>query len=946
MEQGTLFIKLSSAEGAYPVPGSIVISQTENGVRVFEQSIEAGADGLAPVVTLNTPDRSISLDPQSTQLPYAAYDVEVSAAQYAPVLIEGVQVYSGVEAYLPINMVPIFSSADLSPDAFTSDTRSLSGASSQQMLHYTIPQPALTAASSSGPQPRGVCSSQPFVLDQVFIPEYITVHLGKPQSYNANETVSFPYYIKNVCSSEIYPTWPENALRANIYAQISLALNRIFTEWYPSKGYSFNITNSTQYDQYYVSGRNIFTNISRLVDEIFNTYLRRMGDFAPYYAEYCNGTTVTCSGMSQWGTVSLANQGLTPIQILRRYYGNNFELVTTTDIRSIPSSYPGTPLRIGSTGNSVRIMQRQLNRIRKNYPNLPLLSLDGVFGADTENAVKIFQRQFNLSADGVVGKKTWYKISYIYVSVKKLAELVSESEPYPDNSGNSSGSGTGTLREGATGSEVASVQYYLSYLARTFYPSIPNITPDGIFGADTTSAVRAFQRTFGLSVDGIVGPATWAALEKQFEIAYDDNNPNSYFGAYPGLVLREGSRGLRVQQMQFYLLSVHYSYSSIPRIRADGIYGPNTTAAVRAFQRTFGLSADGAVGLITWTELYSIYSQQNARILNYDEIPAYPNRILSNGSVGRSVLGVQTYLNIISRKYGSISPSTRSGLYRSRTTSSVRLFQREFSLPETGRVDAPTWARIYSEYQKTLAGETQQARFIDVSYPGCPVELGTTNIFVSIALYYYNMIAAFDSLLRPVPITETFDLEDRAAIQEFQRTRGIPTTGTIDAETWDVLYSQYYAVYRILFPDFTVSGRVAAPYQTLYPGSSGIAVEQLQVMLNTLSAYYCDVMPEDVSGIYTETTESNVFILQQALGLEPTGETDPRTWQAISAVYDSITHARCGGSEAQGDLYTVQYPCRTIDMINGITRMITCPQETVCTQPQDAGDSACFTDCL
>lgn len=214
-------------------------------------------------------------------------------------------------------------------------------------------------------------------------------------------------------------SWPENALRANIYAQISLALNRIYTEWYPSKGYSFNITNSTQYDQYYVSGRNIFSNISRIVDEIFNTYLRRVGDFAPYYAEYCNGTTVTCRGLSQWGTVSLAQSGLSPIQILRRYYGSNFELVTTNDVRSIPSSYPGTPLRVGSTGSAVRTIQRQLNRIAKNYPSIGQQTVDGIFGQATAAAVRTFQRIFDLTQDGVVGKATWYKISYVYCTKRR-----------------------------------------------------------------------------------------------------------------------------------------------------------------------------------------------------------------------------------------------------------------------------------------------------------------------------------------------------------------------------------------------------------------------------------------------------------------------------------------------------------------------------------------------
>jgi len=301
MEQGTLFVKLESAREALPVQGRVVISQTVNGVRVLEIELVTDEDGLTQPVTLDAPDRSISLDPASTQQAWAAYDVEAYADGYSDILLEGVQVYSGVEAYAPISMLPIFSSQAVSPTAVTADTGSTSRKAQQDILHTTIPAPAIRGGSASGPAPLSTCATQPLVLQSVFIPQYITVHLGKPQNSAANETVSFPYYIKNVCSSEIYPTWPENAIRANIYAQISLALNRVYTEWYPSKGYNFNITNSTQYDQYYVSGRNIFTNISRIVDDIFNTYLRRVGDFAPYYAEYCNGTTVTCKGMSQWG---------------------------------------------------------------------------------------------------------------------------------------------------------------------------------------------------------------------------------------------------------------------------------------------------------------------------------------------------------------------------------------------------------------------------------------------------------------------------------------------------------------------------------------------------------------------------------------------------------------------------------------------------------------------
>ena len=914
MEQGTLFVKLESAREALPVQGRVVISQTVNGVRVLEIELVTDEDGLTQPVTLDAPDRSISLDPASTQQAWAAYDVEAYADGYSDILLEGVQVYSGVEAYAPISMLPIFSSQAVSPTAVTADTGSTSREAQQDILHTTIPAPAIRGGSASGPAPLSTCATQPLVLQSVFIPQYITVHLGKPQNSAANETVSFPYYIKNVCSSEIYPTWPENAIRANIYAQISLALNRVYTEWYPSKGYNFNITNSTQYDQYYVSGRNIFTNISRIVDDIFNTYLRRVGDFAPYYAEYCNGTTVTCKGMSQWGTVSLAESGLSPIQILRRYYGNNFELVTTNDIRAIPSSYPGTPLRLGSTGNNVSIIQRQLNRIAKNYPAIGQQSVDGVFGATTQSAVRTFQKIFNLTQDGVVGKSTWYKISYIYVAVKKLAELGSESEPYPGGSGDAPGSGTGSIQQGAVGAQVAAVQYYLSYLAQTFYPTIPNIVPDGIFGAQTRSAVIAFQNTFGLTADGIVGPATWAALEKQFETAYDDNNPGSYFGAYPGVVLREGNRGLRVQQMQFYLLYLHYSYSSIPKINADGIFGPATTAAVRAFQAKFGLTQDGVVGLATWTELYSIYSQKNALVLSDEQVPAYPGFVLRRGSQGQAVLGVQTYLNVISRKYASVTPLTRDGNFDSRTEVSVRAFQRQFKLTITGWVDEPTRNRIYSEYKNTLLSEHLECRFIDVPYPGEPVEVGQTNIFVRTALYYYNLIAAFDLLLEPTDINDTFTLEDSLAIEEFQRTRGLTVTGVIDEDTWTLLYYQYVAAYQDVFPNCAAQGSVPQPSQTLVPGSRGVAVEQLQIWINALSAYYCDLVPQDVTGIYDEATESNVFILQTLLDLPLTGEVDQTTWNLIQEAYEEALAENNNGEEAYGDLLDVTYINRTISM--------------------------------
>ena len=239
------------------------------------------------------------------------------------------------------------------------------------------------------------------------IPTTITVHLGAPSQNAPNVTVPFLDYVKNVASSEIYPTWPENAIRANMYAQISFALNRIFTEYYRSRGYDFDITNSTAYDQYFVNGRTVFDNISRIADDIFDSYVVKGEGIEPYFTQYCNGTTVTCDGLSQWGTVPLAEDGFLPYQILQYYYGDDVSIKQNVPIDDLPASYPGIPLRLGSVGNDVKNIQLRLNRISRNYPAIPkIYPTDGIFAVETEDAVKEFQRIFNLTPDGIVGRST------------------------------------------------------------------------------------------------------------------------------------------------------------------------------------------------------------------------------------------------------------------------------------------------------------------------------------------------------------------------------------------------------------------------------------------------------------------------------------------------------------------------------------------------------------
>lgn len=344
-----------------------------------------------------------------------------------------------------------------------------------------------------------------------YVPQRITVHLGTPNSDAQNVTVSFSDYVKNVASSEIYPTWDESALRANILAITSFALNRVYTEFYRSRGYDYDITNSTAFDQYFVNGRSFFDNVSRIVDELFDDYLRRPGFVEPLAAKFCNGTTVTCEGLSQWGSQNLAQQGYTSTEILDSYYGD-VEIVTNAPIQGITTSYPGTPLRRGTTGPSVVTVQASLNRIAQSYPAIPKIPVvDGIFGSRTEAAVRKFQEIFNLSPDGIVGPATWYALVRIYVAVTRLAELRSQGQRFYANSWAT----TDPIEQGDTGIKVEHLQYMLSVLS-AYIPEIPPVNIDGIFGNATRAAVIAAQRRFGLPQTGIVDFQTWDEIYDQF----------------------------------------------------------------------------------------------------------------------------------------------------------------------------------------------------------------------------------------------------------------------------------------------------------------------------------------------------------------------------------------------------------------------------------------------
>lgn len=344
-----------------------------------------------------------------------------------------------------------------------------------------------------------------------YVPQQITVHLGSPSSSAQNVTLPFVDYVKNVASSEIYPTWDESALRANIAAIVSFALNRVYTEFYRSRGYDFDITSSTAFDQAFVNGRSYFDSVSRLADELFNDYLRRPGFVEPLAAKFCNGTTVTCQGLSQWGSQNLAEQGFNSQQILENYYGD-IETVINAPVRDLISSYPGTPLRRGSTGPEVVTIQVALNRIAQNYPAIPKIpAIDGIFGPRTEATVRKFQEVFGLNVDGIVGPATWYAIVRLYTAVTSLAELQSQGQRYYAINWNPPQS----LRLGSTGEKVRLLQYMLSVLSN-FIPEIPSVAVDGIYGNATRAAVLAAQRRFRLPETGSVDAEVWNEIYDQY----------------------------------------------------------------------------------------------------------------------------------------------------------------------------------------------------------------------------------------------------------------------------------------------------------------------------------------------------------------------------------------------------------------------------------------------
>ena len=864
---GRLQFRSYTASEAYPVPDVQVTVTFSDGTQT---QLSTGSTALSEAISVACPPKALSLEPESTILPYATCNIHAEKEGYLPVDVKGAQIFDTITSVQPLDMIPAVDQNGLR-------------LVSEPLEDTNIPVHKLFGGGpSSGQGPITACRAR--ILSTPVIPNKITVHLGKPAASAQNVTVSFRDYIKNVASSEVYPTWPEQALRANIHAQISLALNRVFTEWYKSKGYNFQITNSTSYDQYYVHGRDIFEPMDRITDDIFNTYVRRPGTIDPYYTEYCDGKTVTCKGMKQWGTVTLAESGKSALEILKYYYGNNLEIVRTNNIADIPESYPGTPLRIGSTGEAVRTIQRQLNRIAKDYPSFGTLEVDGVYGQSTADVVKKFQKQFGLTQDGVVGHSTWYQISYIYVAVKKLAQLTSEGEQ--PTGGLVSGTFPGTLRLGSSGDTVEQVQFWLNTVA-DYVPSIPKVNVDGIFGPATQTAVRAFQTHYSLTVDGIVGRVTWDTLYNEYQSIQADIAPPGVTqpGQYPGTPLRVGSRGNEVKQMQFYLRIIARSNRNIPSINADGIFGSATEAAVRAFQNGYGLNVDGVVGPLTWNKIYEVYTDLINGLLTADQRPGvYPGTPLRLGSTGRAVKEIQYYLYLLSAYFPEIPQIAYDGIFGAATEKAVRAYQQLFGLTVDGIVGRATWDSIYQRFTTLRNVDGPMLNLRVLAYPGYDLKEGSQGEIVKFVQFMLAFIGVFyDGILPIDSLTDVYGPETAASVRSFQREFNLPQTGVMDETTWNTMV----IIYLSLAADPTGVDRPVGEYPgyVLAFGSAGSAVLELQQFMNEIASRFCAGWFVPESGIVDETTYNAIKEFQKGFGLPVTGLVDRLTWDTIYDYY-------------------------------------------------------------
>ncbi|MDR1560088.1 MAG: peptidoglycan-binding protein [Clostridiales bacterium] len=782
MAIGYLRVTLRLGGDALPALGVTVLIQDQNNNPLY--NLLTNRDGNTEYVPLEISPTEIA----GVSHNISFFKVEIPASQlYGSVYISNVEVYAGLSSTLPIEMRPLIKNASPSENTQIMDVPREHGADYR-----------------GAPEANSTPLTELYGLtNTVKIPDYITVHLGYYTSSAQNIRIPYKDYLKNVASSEIYADWLPAALYANIYCQITYTLNRLYTVWYRSQGYAFDITSSTQTDQKYTVGKAIPDNISRIVDEIFNVYLRRAGRNEPFFSAYCDGKNTLCqNGLWQWGSEDLAEKGYSTMQILRYYYPADVELAESNVFTSTTETYPGYVLKQGMSGENVKLMQDYLNRISGNYWLPKLSNPNGVFDAETTSAVKAFQSEFNLTSDGIIGKATWYKITYIYAAVKRLAESESEGErigiattPPTVTIGPSSDYNQITVRQ-----YIAEIQYILNYLAQ-FYNTLPTVIEDSRYTQTTQDAVKAFQSMFNLPVTGTVNAATWQKLYQVYWSVYHETPqeppevppettptpPSGTYPEYPGYLLRIGASGENVLIMQEYLRALSQRYTSIPAITPDGQFGTATQNAVIAFQRLFGLSADGIIGRDTWSRIVYEYNNQPS-LPETPSNPVYPGYLIAVGSQGQYVTLMQTYLNAISQAYPSIPSLTPDGKFGPATQNAVIEFQRLFGLSADGIIGQGTWNKIIEIYNGLSSGTSPGPSNPSYpAYPGYLLKVGSSGENVHLIQNYLNTVSTRYPDIPKVTADGIFGSGTANAVKAFQRLFGLTADGIVGKSTWDSL---------------------------------------------------------------------------------------------------------------------------------------------------------------
>jgi len=797
---GTLKVQLYVGDFAFHGEKMTVLIKKDGKVI---HTLEANENGSTGNVTLECPD--IDADVSAGPSLFRTYDVVVPAANgFMKSSIYGVQIFDGIPSILNIHLdpyvesgpqeqeiyIPLEHGVDIDRDNGLMDNASMNNRPMPEDMESVETMEIIPPADP--PTPRNVP-----LANEVVVPEFITVHLGSPNNTNARQVrVPFRDYVVNVCCSEIYPTWERAAIEANVHAQVSFALNRLFTHWYRSRGRNFDITSDYNFDQVFIYGRNIFQNVALIVDGIFNQFVRRPGRIEPFLTSYCNGSPYTtwsrCAGMSQHGSQILARRGFTPIQILRYYYPQDINIVQSTNFGPRnPGAYPGAALREGSSGINVRRMQLYLNRISGNWWIPAIRNPNGFFGADTRETVMAFQRLFNLSPDGVIGPVTWYEITRVYVAARRMAELDSEGQRYSIGSNPP----TVVLRLGARGEAVVELQFLLNFIGQ-FYNDLPFVIEDNVFRDSTRLAVIAFQRRFGLNPDGVVGPMTWNRLYEVYRrLRNTVPPPNPPPGTppippFPGTPLQVGTRSNDVRILQSNLNGIARCNPSIETLTVDGVFGPRTQGAVREFQRLFNMTQDGIVNRATWYRVVDEFNLLQGTACPTPPPPPppptprppFPGTSLRVGSRGEDVRTMQRFLNNIARVFPIIPGNlNEDGIFGPITEASVRAFQTFFGLNSDGVIGPLTWGRIV-DINATMPNITAPR------FPG-NLQVGSRGDDVRIVQQYLNDLVPFHPSIPRLTVDGSFGPITQSAVIAFQRIFGFQANGIVNQTTWNFLVS-------------------------------------------------------------------------------------------------------------------------------------------------------------